>query len=81
MGILNLWSFEFAGRMFAYGISYGKEVMQNGTRVPIGSSSAVMFYDVDGSGRFAVRKWAKYPFIPDFVPDWVKKSSDAASNK
>jgi len=72
MGVLNLWSFDFAGRVLAYGISYGKEAMQNGTRVPIGAASAVMFYDVDGSGRFAVRKWARYPFMPDFVPDWGK---------
>jgi len=79
IGILNLWSFDFAGRVFAYGVSYGREAMQNGARVPIGAASAVMFYDVDGSGRFAVRKWARYPFMPDFVPDWAKKDAVAPS--
>src|ERR1700720_1411174 len=81
IGILNLWFFVFEGRVFAYGISYGKEVIQNGTRVPIGSSLAAMFYDVDGSGHFKVRKWSRYPFMPDFVPDWVKKDVSATSVK
>jgi hypothetical protein len=77
--VLDLWAFDFAGRVFAYGVSYGKDAIQNGVRVPIGASSAVMFYDMDGFGRFKVRRAAKYPFIPDVIPDWAKNGADAAS--
>jgi hypothetical protein len=79
--ILDLWSFDFSGRVFAYGISYGKDAMQNGIRVPLGAASAVMFYDLDGSGHFTVRRWARWPFMPDFIPDWARNGADASPSK
>jgi hypothetical protein len=78
--VLNLWSFDVGGRKFAYGLSYGVEAIQNGKRIPVGTSAALMFYDVDGSGRFKVLRGAKFPFVPDMVPDWAKTGNDT-SNK
>lgn len=78
--ILNLWSFDLGGRKFAYGLSYGVDVINNGKRVPVGASAALMFYDVDGSGRFKVLRGAQFPFVPDIVPDWARTAKDI-SNK
>ncbi len=75
--ILDLWAFDYAGRVFAYGISYGNEAIEDGTRVQLGSASAVIFYDLDGSGRFSLRKGTNYPLMPDTIPDWVKDGAKA----
>ena len=70
--ILDLWAFDFGGRPFAYGLSYGVDVVENGKRMPIGASTSLIFYDLDGSGRFTLSRGARFPFTPDMVPDWVK---------
>ncbi len=79
--ILHLWAFDFAGRTFAYGVSYSIDVMEDGKRMPIGASSSVLFYDVDGSGRFTLNRGARYPFMPDLIPDWVKAPKSASTRK
>ena len=56
--ILHLWTFDFGGRKFAYGLSYSIDAIENGKRIPVGAASAVIFYDVDGSGR-----------LVEFVPE------------
>jgi hypothetical protein len=70
--ILHLWRFDFEGRVFAYGVSYGNDAIQNGKNIPLGSASAAIYYDVDGSGLFKIRRGAIYPFMPDLIPDWVR---------
>src|ERR1700730_4695786 len=47
MGIEYLSSFDVGGRVFAYSLSYGVD--------GIAASWLVMFYDLDGSGRFTLR--------------------------
>jgi hypothetical protein len=71
--ILALWAFDFKGRTFAYGLSYGIDAMQDGSRVPLGAASGVMFYDVDGTGRFTIIRAARFPFVPELIPNWVEK--------
>ncbi len=66
--ILELSAYEYQGRIYAYGLSYEKQAIQNGTRVPLGAASGFLYYDLHNSGRFTVRKWAKWPFVPDLPP-------------
>jgi hypothetical protein len=83
IGIIDLWAFDFNGRVFAYRLSYERQAMQNGTRVRLGSASEIMFLDVDGSGKFTLCKSAIPPFLftPKVVPDWVKGGPATAPNK
>jgi hypothetical protein len=82
--ILNLWSFDFGGRIFAYRVEYARESIQDGKRYELASESGVFFYDLDGSGHFTVMRdpvlglsW----FIPEFIPDWAKKTAEDAPTK
>jgi hypothetical protein len=72
-GIIWLISFDFKGRVFAYGVRYGLERIENGTRRDAGMESGFVFYDLDGSGLFTLRKSTLPMPSPDFIPDWVKK--------
>jgi hypothetical protein len=69
--VLHLTAYEFNGHVFAYGVSYEKEEIENGTRVPLGAASGMIFYDIHGSGRFTICKSAKWPFIPDPPASWA----------
>lgn len=80
-GIIWLFSFDFEGRVFAYGVRYGFQRIENGTRRDAGIESGFVFYDLDGSGRFTLRKSTLPMPSPDFIPDWVKKPSDSSPNK
>jgi hypothetical protein len=76
IGIITLWAFDFGGRTFAYRLSYGIDTIENGQRMPTGSAANVMFYDLDGSGRFVLRKSAGGPsdsVAPAPIPEWVTK--------
>src|SRR5437667_7528629 len=72
IGIIWLLSYDFRGKTFAYGIRYVDEWIHDGTRRQLGSESQVVFYDLDGSGRFTLMKGPR-PLLPDFIPDWVRK--------
>jgi hypothetical protein len=67
--ILELTQYEYKGRVFAYGLEYEKNVIHNGERGRLGAASGYLFYDTDGSGRFTIRKWANWPFLPSVPPD------------
>lgn len=81
IGVIWLLSLDYAGRVFAYCVRYGAERIDHGTRVDAGTESYVMFYDLDGSGKFTLRKGGNRGPVPDFIPDWVKKGADAALSK
>ncbi len=66
MGIGSLYSFDVGGRIFAYSLVYGVD--------GIGAEWSVMFYDLDGSGRFTSRRAERSSLVPELIPDWVKKS-------
>lgn len=76
--ILKLRGWEYEGRLFAYSVEYEIQAMENGARVALGAATAVMFYDVDGSGLFKVRKpGGSRPFgIPDMPPNTPKREVD-----
>jgi hypothetical protein len=79
IGIARLISFDIGGRVFAYYIHFGREYFnEDGERRDAGTESDAIFYDLDGSGRFTLRRWSKLP-IPEFVPDWVRKQSSSSS--
>lgn len=72
--ILDLWSFDIGGQVFAYRVSFAREAIQNGVRTELGASSTVFFYDLDGSGKFALMRWAGVgvaSYLPSPVPEWV----------
>jgi hypothetical protein len=77
VGIIWLWSYEFEGRRFAYGVRYVEEWMSNGTRRQLASESQAIFYDLDGSGRFTLMK--PTVLVPTFVPPWAKKNIGQSS--
>jgi hypothetical protein len=82
--ILDLWSFDFNGRIFAYRINYGCEAMNDDERGHLGCVQTIFFYDMDGSGRFTVirRGGAKLSwFMPEFIPDWAKNDAGSTSKK
>jgi len=76
--ILQLWLFDFEGRVFAYRVQYAPEALENGNREELAAASIVFFYDEDGSGKFKVARWPKLlksngmGYLPEFIPDWVK---------
>ena len=65
IGVLGLSSFDFGGHIFAYDLIYGVD--------GIGAEWFVRFYDLDGSGRFALRRSETNRLVPDLIPDWVKR--------
>ncbi|MGA3371658.1 MAG: hypothetical protein ABSC48_07845 [Terracidiphilus sp.] len=86
--ILALWSFDFGGRIFAYRVVYGCEVINSGKREHLACASTVFFYDMDGSGRLTLSDGGrgvapgKNPgFLPSFIPDWAKNNAGAASTR
>ena len=78
--ILHLWSFDFGGAVFAYRLEYGNERIRDGIRHELMSASVVMFYDLDGSGRFTLARRPESMgspwFMPGFIPDWAKKQGE-----
>jgi hypothetical protein len=81
--IVDLWSYDLDGRVFAYRLLYARERIEaNGTREDTGMVIALYFYDVDGSGKFTMILGAKQGigyFVPSFMPDWVKNRAAARS--
>jgi len=77
---LELWAFDVDGKVFAYGVTAGwlGPPDASGHRAQIGSVSDVLFYDMDGSGKFTLMRYTKVPFAPE-IPEWLKKL--AVSNK
>lgn len=77
--VLDLWSFDVGGRVFAYRISYAREAVNNGVRSELAAASTVFFYDADGSGLFTVVRGGTMgvgSFAPAYIPDWAKSSTD-----
>jgi hypothetical protein len=77
IGIIELDAYEYKGRAFAYGLNFERQAVENGARVSTGASSAYLFYDLDGTGHFTLRKSALWPFIPEIPEAWAKRESDA----
>ena|ERR1700722_1643367 len=63
--ILKLRAWEYERHVFAYSVEYELQVMEDGSRVPLGAMTGMIFYDLDGSGLFTVRKTAVSPFLPE----------------
>jgi len=70
VGIMSLTSFDVGGRIFAYDLEYGIH--------GIGAVWTVKFYDLDGSGRFTLRRSELVRIVPDLIPAWVKASTQDA---
>lgn len=76
--VLQLWKFDIDGKVFAYGVSAGWLAREDrtGRLVKLGTVENRIFYDVDGSGKFALMKNANFPFVPE-LPKWVSQASIA----
>lgn len=70
VGIRNLTSFDIGGHIFAYNFEYGID--------GIGAVWIVKFYDLDGSGRFTLRRSERVRIVPELIPDWVRGSTQGA---
>jgi hypothetical protein len=70
IGIYQIISFEVGGRVFAYYVHLGRERLENGKRADFGTELQIIYYDLDGSGRFTLRKYTMVR-SPEFTPDWV----------
>jgi hypothetical protein len=69
--VLQLWRFDFNGKVFAYGIEYTPA-----TNPPILAFGQVLFYDLDGTGTFTVARIPKvYFFAAVEVPKWAKEGA------
>jgi len=78
MRIKILWAFDFNGKPFAYRLQYGKEAIENGRRYSVGAARDIMFYDIDGSGKFTLYS----DFGPTIaVPDWASGTLDRNHQK
>lgn len=75
IGIGSLSSFDVGGQIFAYGLTYGARVIENGQPMDIAAEWSLKFYDLDGSGHFTIRRGERGRFVPEFIPDWVKDST------
>ena len=73
MAIESLRAFDVGERTFAYKLSYAVD--------GVGASWLVTFYDLDGSGRFTLRRSERSTFVPELIPDWVKNSSDTQARQ
>jgi hypothetical protein len=81
IGIGSLSSFEVAGKIFAYGVTYGVRVIENGQPIDTAAEWSLKFYDLDGSGRFTVRRSERERFVPEFIPAWVKGRANAKAGQ
>ena len=41
----------------------------------IGAEWTIRLYDLDGSGRFTLRRSERNPIVPQLIPDWVTAST------
>ena len=71
IGIHHIISFEVGGRVFAYYVHLGRERLEHGKRLDFGTELQIIYYDLDGSGRFTLRK-STMVRAPEFTPDWVR---------
>ena len=74
MGIGYISSFDVGGRVFAYSLTYGVNATDIGTQVPVAAVWSVKFYELDGSGRFTLRRSERNRIVPELVPGWVKRA-------
>jgi hypothetical protein len=72
---LQLWKFDLDGKVFAYGVTAGWMGREDrtGRLIELGTAEDLLFYDVDGTGKFKLMKRASFPFVPD-IPRWVSTS-------
>ncbi len=74
--VIELWRFDFNGRVFAYAADYESQSMVDGVPHQSMRLVSVLFYDVDGSGLFKIMKYDSLGPIHSLdVPEWAKKSS------
>jgi hypothetical protein len=80
--ILELWSYDFDGRVFAYRISFAREAVSDGVRSELAAASTVFFYDMDGHGVFTILRNvgggldAYRPMVPDWTNNIQRKTKE-----
>jgi len=72
--VLEMWRFDFDGKIFAYGARYEPQtVPRRGVPHSTLEYVQVVFYDVDGSGRFTVMQYQNSRLFQSLeVPEWAK---------
>jgi hypothetical protein len=71
--ITELWKFDIAGKVFAYGVKFTHQAIENGVRINRLAVSQLIFYDTDGSGSYTLLKYPQRTILVSIdVPAWVK---------
>jgi hypothetical protein len=70
IAIKTLIRFRWGQRVFGYKVVADWADVQSGKWVPVGMTEILVYYDVDGSGKFKVRRGAELFKLE--VPEWVK---------
>jgi hypothetical protein len=75
INVLKLHRYSIRGHTFAYGISAEDVAVHGETRVALASAEILMYYDLDGSGRFRLREYASRVPYKFRISEWVKAKS------
>jgi hypothetical protein len=74
--VLEMWRLDFNGKVFAYGVQYEPQSESGGVLHRTLEYVQLIFYDVDGSGRFTVmRNQPTRLFQSLKIPEWAKRTS------
>jgi len=75
VNVLELRRYSVLGHVFAYGVDAEHASVEGERRVALGATEVLMYYDLDGSGRFRLREYgSKIPYKLR-IPDWVDPRS------
>lgn len=71
INVMEIRRYSIKGKIFAYRVSAEQVIAEAKHRIAIASAEVVMFYDIDGNGRFTIREYAtKIPYKLK-VPHWI----------
>jgi hypothetical protein len=68
-----IFRFRRSQRVFAYRVIADRAEIEDGEWIPVGESEMLVYYDVDGSGKFKLRRGATLFKLE--VPEWVKSET------
>ena len=77
--VMQMWRYEFGGKVFAYSVVYPLWHIFKGKRVPLAGYAAVGFYDMDGDGLFTIMRYEEAEtMVRDVeVPKWANRPADS----
>ncbi len=71
INVIEIRRYSIKERIFAYRVSAEQVAAEGKRRIAIASAEVVMFYDIDGNGRFTIREYATNIPYKLKVPHWI----------